>query len=451
MWDDVRPILDEELARLPAKYRVPLLLCSLEGMTHAEAGQSLGWPTGTVAGRLSRGRELLRSRLIRRGVSVPMVALVAGLATEAATAGAPPELAAATLRSAVALLLAGRSTAAIAPPAVAVLVRGVLRKMLLHRLAVTLSIVVAALATTVGGAAGIWQQPARSSDVAPADAPVPARRALLEDIPGKPSLQLPADPKAVVLRMDRFVDSSKVLRTSLRIYADGRVVAEVPEGVYSVAAQELTRYVQERVAGKYAPPKLETLEGRLPIEDVQELVRFALHDQEFFDSDEAGIKAAIWEKYQSNGAVLDNNDASTSYFRIQTAERTHEVRWSRLIMSLWDFPQVERLQQLFALERRLAREFYVLRAGGPDRIVAVAGKMRELLHSYYLRHPNAPRLTAADFSSVGLLEDGSTLRFAFSRQHEAFEFKPLFEVGIDVPEQGEPRLAYLIPLQNRDQ
>src|SRR5262249_22555061 len=47
-WDDVHAILDEELARMPAKYRLPLLLCSLEGMTHADAGKCLGWPTGTV-------------------------------------------------------------------------------------------------------------------------------------------------------------------------------------------------------------------------------------------------------------------------------------------------------------------------------------------------------------------------------------------------------------------
>src|SRR5262249_54173146 len=65
--DDFRAVLDEELARLPAKYRLPLLLCGLEGMTHAEAARHLHWPIGTVAGRLSRGRELLRSRLVRRG------------------------------------------------------------------------------------------------------------------------------------------------------------------------------------------------------------------------------------------------------------------------------------------------------------------------------------------------------------------------------------------------
>jgi RNA polymerase sigma factor (sigma-70 family) len=63
---DLRRVLDEELERLPDKYRLPILLCELEGQTLEQAARQLGWPKGTVAGRLSRGRELLRRRLDRR-------------------------------------------------------------------------------------------------------------------------------------------------------------------------------------------------------------------------------------------------------------------------------------------------------------------------------------------------------------------------------------------------
>jgi RNA polymerase sigma factor (sigma-70 family) len=75
IWGEVRQALDEELQRLPARLRSPLLLCYLSGLTRDEAARQLGWSLGTLKRRLEEGRTALRSRLARRGIASVGLAL----------------------------------------------------------------------------------------------------------------------------------------------------------------------------------------------------------------------------------------------------------------------------------------------------------------------------------------------------------------------------------------
>jgi RNA polymerase sigma factor (sigma-70 family) len=85
---EVCAVLDEEMIRLPERYRAPFLLCHVEGRTRDQAARELGWSLRSLERRLARGRELLRARLSRRGITLSAALLAAGLATETGSAGA---------------------------------------------------------------------------------------------------------------------------------------------------------------------------------------------------------------------------------------------------------------------------------------------------------------------------------------------------------------------------
>jgi cobalt-zinc-cadmium efflux system membrane fusion protein len=144
---DLRPALAEEINRLPAKYRAPLILCYLEGKTTEEAARQLGCPRGTVCSRLSWARRRLHSRLTGRGLALS----AAGLAAALAPGTAPAALVGATVR-AVAAFTSGQATGKALPGPVLGLAKGVWRAMMLTKLktAAALVVLVGALSLGVG-------------------------------------------------------------------------------------------------------------------------------------------------------------------------------------------------------------------------------------------------------------------------------------------------------------
>ena len=157
-WGDLRPLIDEELSRLPDKYRLPVVLCDLEGKSIKQATQQLGWPQGTLSGRLVRARRMLAKRLTQRGVVLSGEALALVLLENAASAAVPPAVVGGALK-AVGALAAGEGFASGAISIqVAALAEGMLQCALVTKVKLVL-VVVLGLGLVAAGAGLLAKQP----------------------------------------------------------------------------------------------------------------------------------------------------------------------------------------------------------------------------------------------------------------------------------------------------
>jgi RNA polymerase sigma factor (sigma-70 family) len=132
LWRDLEPLLDEELSRLPDKYRAVIVLCDLEGKTRREAAWQLGCPEGTVAGWLARARTRLARRLTQRGIALTSGALMV-LSWKSASPGVPTSVVTVTIKAAGPLTAGTAATGMISLEAAA-LAKEVLKAMLMNKL-----------------------------------------------------------------------------------------------------------------------------------------------------------------------------------------------------------------------------------------------------------------------------------------------------------------------------
>jgi RNA polymerase sigma factor (sigma-70 family) len=182
---ELQAVLSEELGRLPARYRTPLICCYLEGKTHEQAARELNWPLGSLSRHLARGKELLRGRLTRRGVALS-VGTIGSLLAEEASASLTASLVLPTVSAALEFAATGVTTI----PA-AKLACGVLRSMWMSKVKSLVAILFAIGLLSAGAGViarkGLAEQPIEASLEVDSDQP-----------------QVEHSPKPVATRPERF-------------------------------------------------------------------------------------------------------------------------------------------------------------------------------------------------------------------------------------------------------
>lgn len=368
---ELQQLLHEELQGLPEKYRAPLVLRYLEGKSNDGAALALGWPRGSISKRLTHALDLLRERLLVRGVALSSAGLGVVLAESAAAAAMPPALLTATLQSAI-LFAAGPAAAGAIPEPVAALTHGALQTM--HATKLKIFAALALVLTIAGGGLGLLAYELLAT-------------------PGRTQapVELPGDLQAIVVQVDRADDAAGP-EPYLSIRADGTAIFGNPRG------------------------DSRRLEARLSDRELQDLLRFVVRDNGFLRIDGARLEQAL------RGAAKP--DGSLVAITVRAENREHVVHCQGLNESLTQrLPAPTGVRQLWAVQQRLERVVTWLHAGGNEGVASALQLANAELHRQF---PEAPALTAVDLQAAYQEADGrSTItleRRAVSADRDPFTF-----------------------------
>jgi RNA polymerase sigma factor (sigma-70 family) len=235
-------VLDDEINRLPEKYRAAVVLCYLQGRTTQQAAHQLCCPRGTVATRLAWARERLRKRLTQRGVGLSIATLATVLTPKGASAAISAGLVEATIRTTLLL------PAAAIPAQVAALSQGVLKTMMFSKLQIALSVILAMCVAGTGSSVVTYRlvtQEAGAAENDPQPPPslsAPAKRGDMARMPSqregvllmigtetKPGENVPAD-QVLVLKVGGQERRYRRLKEGDRV-EEGQLLARVDDRV----------------------------------------------------------------------------------------------------------------------------------------------------------------------------------------------------------------------------
>jgi RNA polymerase sigma factor (sigma-70 family) len=283
-------LIHREISRLPEKYRAPIVLCYMEGLTHDEAAASLSWPVGTVRSRLSRGRDTLRRRLSRRGLTAPAVLgpLAAWLAGDQRASAATASMVSGDLLAPVMKLVSqtesGRGAVALSSqPNVLALADGVLKMFLLKKLSIAMALVLSLATLTIGGGIAI----VRTSSAQDAQAKPTASAATKPSFGGaqaKPASPVPVDADTRRLIKQRELAAVDRYEFQYSTYQKGRItidrLIEASDQLEKILLQstrdpaqrmQIRKEALERLVGIEKREDTEMRAGRSTIADLSEI------------------------------------------------------------------------------------------------------------------------------------------------------------------------------------